>query len=280
MQQGFFLPAPGAPAGQRFGLFHPAQGGEVHGRVVYVHPFAEEMNKARRMSALQARALAAAGFIVLQIDLHGCGDSSGDFGDARWADWVADVQQAAAWLGDRDDAHLAAPLWLWGLRAGCLVAVEAAAGLGPCNFCFWQPAASGKTLLQQFLRLKSAGEMLAGGGKGVVEGLRQQLLQGQAVEIAGYTLAADMAGGLERVTLRPPAGLVPGRVEWLELSSQVGATLSPVSSQAAAFWAQAGFALRSQVLEGPAYWHTAEIEVAPLLISATVAALRSPRARP
>ena len=233
------------------------------------------MNKSRRMAALQARALAAAGFSVLQIDLHGCGDSSGDFGDARWADWVADVRLAAAWLSERDAAHRAAPLWLWGVRAGCLVAVEAAAGMGPCNFCFWQPPAAGKTLLQQFLRLKSAGEMLAGGGKGVVEGLRQQLLQGQAVEIAGYTLAADLASGLESASLRPSEGLAPGRVEWLELNTQAGAALSPVSSQAAATWQQAGFALRSQVIEGPAFWQTAEIEVAPLLITATVAALLS-----
>ena len=67
-----------------------------------------------------------------------------------------------------------------------------------------------------------------------------------------------------------------GRVEWLELSTQAGAALSPVSGQAADAWQQAGFALRSQVIEGPAFWQTAEIEVAPLLISATVAALLSP----
>jgi alpha/beta superfamily hydrolase len=40
------------------------------------------MNKARRMAALQARALAALGYGVLLLDLHGCGDSSGDFGDS------------------------------------------------------------------------------------------------------------------------------------------------------------------------------------------------------
>ncbi len=39
--------------------------------VVHVHAFAEEMNKSRRMAAMQSRALAAAGFAVLQIDLLG-----------------------------------------------------------------------------------------------------------------------------------------------------------------------------------------------------------------
>ncbi|MEP6965262.1 MAG: hydrolase 2, exosortase A system-associated, partial [Polaromonas sp.] len=119
------------------------------------------MNKSRRMAALQARALAGAGFDVLQIDLLGCGDSSGDFGDATWQSWVSDVVQACHWLQNRSDMHDAgstpAQLWLWGLRAGCLLAVEAARQLKrPCNFLFWQPPASGKTLLQQFLRLKVA----------------------------------------------------------------------------------------------------------------------------
>ena len=78
----FFLPS---GDGQRFCLYHPAvnaQGVAPLGHVVYVHPFGEEMNKSRRMATLQARALAQAGFSVLQVDLLGCGDSSGDFGDA------------------------------------------------------------------------------------------------------------------------------------------------------------------------------------------------------
>jgi alpha/beta superfamily hydrolase len=42
---------------------------------------AEELNKSRHVAAAQARAFAAAGYSVLQIDLYGCGDSSGDFGE-------------------------------------------------------------------------------------------------------------------------------------------------------------------------------------------------------
>ena len=95
----FYLPA---TTGQRFCLFHQPDGRRAwRGAVVYVHPFAEEMNRSRRMAALQARALAAAGFAVLQIDLHGCGDSSGDFGDASWEGWIEDVRLAAAWLRER-----------------------------------------------------------------------------------------------------------------------------------------------------------------------------------
>ena len=63
-----FLQVKLGPLGRRFALHHrPA--GPPRGLVVYVHPFAEEMNKSRRMAALQSRALAEAGFAVLQLDL-------------------------------------------------------------------------------------------------------------------------------------------------------------------------------------------------------------------
>src|SRR5512133_1710196 len=94
--EAFYLPF---AAGRRFCLLHaPDAAAPRRGAVVYVHPFAEEMNKSRRAVALQARALAQAGYAVLQIDLHGCGESSGDFGDATWASWIDDVVAACAWL--------------------------------------------------------------------------------------------------------------------------------------------------------------------------------------
>jgi exosortase A-associated hydrolase 2 len=261
----FFLPV---GSGQRFAIYHPAQGGVTRGLVAYVHPFAEEMNKSRRMAALQARALAAHGYAVLQLDLLGCGDSSGDFGDASWQAWVDDVVRACQWLRRQGDA----PLWLWGLRAGCLLAAQAAAQLNAtCNFLFWAPTPAGKPLLQQFLRLKAAGDMASGNAKAVMDGLRQQLAAGDAVEVAGYTLAAKLASGLEQATLAAPS--MAGRLEWLDLSTQPDASLSPAAAKPLQAWQAAGFAVRSQVVNGPAFWQTSEIEEAPALLTATLAAL-------
>ena len=50
--------------------------------------------------ASQARALAQAGYGVLQVDLLGCGDSTGDFADATWAAWLDDAQAAHRWLAE------------------------------------------------------------------------------------------------------------------------------------------------------------------------------------
>ncbi len=240
------------------------------------------MNKSRRMAALQSRALAAAGFSVLQIDLHGCGDSSGDFGDASWDDWVNDVIQAVAWLTARDEAHANAPLWLWGLRAGCLIATQAAASLvEPANFCFWQPATSGKLVLQQFMRLKLAADMLSGKSKGLMDEMKQALAQGQSVEIAGYLLSPSLAQGLEQAVLIPASnageGIAACRAGWFELSTQEDAEITPVAQQSLSKWQAFGYATQHQVIQGPSFWQTQEIEDAPALIEATCNALLSAR---
>jgi exosortase A-associated hydrolase 2 len=261
---------PAAP-GQRLCVYHPAAGAAPRSLIVHAHPFAEEMNKTRRMAALQARRLAEAGHAVLQIDLLGCGDSSGDFADAAWQAWVDDLIRACDWLRGHTQAS-AAPLWLWGQRAGCLLAAEAARQMaGPCNFLFWQPTPSGKLVLQQFLRLKAASDMLDGGAKGVVEGLRQALAAGQPVEVAGYTISPALSQGLEAADLAPPPAA--GRLEWLDVSTRTEAALTPVSAKAIEQWRQAGAAVRSQIVPGPSFWQTTEIEEAPLLLDATIAAL-------
>ena len=261
----------GGRRGQRFCLFHQAVGASPRGSVVYVHPFAEEMNKSRRMASIQARALSQAGYSVLQLDLLGCGDSSGDFSDATWQDWVSDVAEASQWLQRRQTA----PLWLWGLRAGCLVATAAANELSsPCQLLLWQPPSAGNTLLQQFLRLKSVGDMLEGKAKGAMQGMRQQLAGGSSVDVAGYTLVPGLADGLEASTLKPP--LHGGRVEWIELSTRADAVLLPASERTLARWQDAGFSVRTHIVTGPAFWQTSEIEDAPDLIDATLAALAAP----
>ncbi len=269
--------------GQRFCLYHAPvtskvntanETNKVKGALIYLHPFAEEMNKSRRVAGQQARLLARHGYAVLQIDLHGCGDSSGDFGEASWQSWIQDVLAAHAWLRERCDA----PLWLWGLRAGCLLAVDAARQLNSqtrqisqANFLFWQPVSAGKQFLQQFLRLKVAGEMLSGDSKGVMAGLKQSLASGQAVEIVGYTLSTALASGLEAAELRLPPQ--PSKAIWFELSTRADATLAPVSVQRIEQWQAAGHRVHSAVLPAPTFWQTSEIEEAPALLDATLAAL-------
>ncbi|MFN9745778.1 MAG: prolyl oligopeptidase family serine peptidase, partial [Betaproteobacteria bacterium] len=106
-----------ADGSARFGLHHVPASGQPRALVVYLHPFAEEMNKSRRMAALQSRALAQAGLAVLQMDLLGCGYSAGDLADASWQAWQDDVHLAARWLRARSDVDTG-KVALWGGRYG------------------------------------------------------------------------------------------------------------------------------------------------------------------
>jgi uncharacterized protein len=279
LPQAFFLPVPGG--GQRFCLFHPpAPGVPPRGRVLFCPPFAEELNTTRSAVARQARALAEAGFAVLQIDPLGCGDSSDGFEDASWPAWLTDLQIAHAWLSQRASG----PLWLWGLRAGALLACDLAARLPePAHLLLWQPVASGQQQLQQFLRLHAAGQWLAGDPAGNVKKAdtpAQQLAQGQPVHIAGYLLSPALSQGLAAARLQPPANQSPGRLVWLEFTQQAApqplhtaAAISPASEKALAAWQTAGWQVNAQALASPAFWQTVEAEAAPDTEAATLCAL-------
>ena len=249
-------------------LHHPPAARQLVGSLIYLHPFAEEMNKSRRMAALQARALAEAGWMVLQADMRGCGDSAGDFGAATWQAWVDDALRLSDWLAARSGVRPA----LWGLRAGCLLAAATArARADPGDLLFWQPVLTGKQHLQQFLRLKVAGAMLGESRQGAAStrDLRDKLQAGEAVEVAGYLLAPDLALGLDAATLAPPAA--GGRLKWIEVSAAVTPEIAPASRQAIAAWQAAGWQVEVKIVAGAAFWQTQEIEVAPDLIAQTLA---------
>lgn len=219
------------------------------------------------MAALQSRALARDAWLVMQIDLSGCGDSAGEFGAATWHAWRDDISKAIEWLRERSGS---APL-LWGLRVGALLAADAARQAETAGLVFWQPVLSGKQFLQQFLRLKAAGEMVAQGDRertGTRQ-LREQLGRGESVEIAGYSVSSDLALGMESAELDPPEQST--RVLWLEVAAS--AELSPASRTRLERWQGAGHRIESRAVDGPPFWQTLNITEAPALIEATSAGL-------
>jgi exosortase A-associated hydrolase 2 len=256
--------------GTRGGLFyvlHVPAVSRTRGVVLFVHPFAEEMNKSRRMVATQARALAQQGFVVLIPDHYGCGDSEGDFGDAEWGVWVEDLRLAASWLQERYDA----PLVLWGLRTGCLLISELIQhhGIVPQRCLFWQPVTNGEQYLTQFLRLRIAAGMLAG-EKESAKGLRQCLSDGQPLEVAGYRLPPAVAEPLAKARLACP----PCPVDWLEVVLEEGAELPPASARTVDAWREEGGQVAAAVVLGEPFWNTQEIREAPELVQASLDPLR------
>jgi len=236
--------------------------------LLFLPPFAEEMNKSRRMMAQLGHALAARDWIMALPDPFGTGDSEGDFADARWAAWRADVLTAAGALRERGVERLI----LGGLRTGVLLALDTLRALPspPERLLLWQPVTSGRQFLTRFLRLRLAASM-SGGERESTPDLRARLAAGESLEIAGYELSpalAEALEGLDATALAPPADLP---VDWFEVSSADEPRVPPAAARVAEAWRATGCAVAQEALAGDPFWTTQEIAEVPALVERSVA---------
>lgn len=262
-------------AGPLFALHYPAMARPVRA-VLVIPPFAEELNKSRRMLALAARGLQAAGLDVLVVDLHGTGDSAGDFSDASLECWRQDLQCAADWLARRG----ATTLDLLAVRGGALLLpdIEPPPGMTRGRVVLWQPMTSGSLLVTQFLRLRVAEEM-TGAERVPGEPEPRARLQAEGrIEIAGYEITSRLAAELEAVTDPLAAARDWQAWHWLEVGAPGVTTPGPAAQRSVAALAALGARVEAQVLPGDPFWATPEIAVVPGLVDATVAALTGARA--
>jgi exosortase A-associated hydrolase 2 len=260
-----------AVPGTRFSLYYqPSAHVAPRGAILYVHPFAEEMNKTRRMAALQSRAFAAMGFAVLQIDLFGCGDSCGDFHAGRWDLWKNDLAVAASWLAERTSGL---PLHLWGVRLGGLLALDFARQVLVDSILLWQPFMSGRACINQFLRLRLASQSDAGvaGGPRSTSALRAQLAVQGMIEVAGYEVAVPLVKAIDACDAAH-IKLPPCTVHWFAGGADASTRAETSASRLGARWADDGVRLLFHRID-PAvpFWCADDIAVCQTLLAATSA---------
>jgi exosortase A-associated hydrolase 2 len=261
-----------AERGQRFAIYRPACLPAPRGAILYAHPFGEEMNKSRRTAAMQARAFAAAGFAVLQLDLYGCGDSDGDFADARWDIWKLDLERATEWL----ERRVTAPIHLWGLRLGATLALSLWRD-APSRYrsaLLWQPVIDGRAYVTQFLRVAIARHAMRGGGpRPTTERLREAFSRREALEIAGYVLSSELASAIEAQALGEWS--IPGaRVHWIDIraaGADSGAKVPDVVSR----WRANDVDVEYRVVESPNFWTSIEVIEAPEVVAVTTSVYTS-----
>lgn len=263
-----------ADPGTRFSLYHaPAPHLPVRGAILYVHPFAEELNQSRRMAHLQARRFAGLGYAVLQIDLFGCGDSCGDFSAARWDQWQRDLALAYGWLSERSTG----PMHLWGLRLGALLALDFAsnaraltAALG--GMILWQPMLSGRACINQFLRQRAVPANMPPCSSAT---LRARLLAHGMLEVAGYELAAALAQAIDAcdaASLTPP----PCPIHWFASAAPAPNRLAAKAARLGQRWAAHGASLRLHLLDGLPFWTGGPLSECAALLDATSAVFGEP----
>lgn len=244
--------------------------GPSTGAVLYLPPFAEEMNRCRSHVAAQARALAGIGFICLIVDLYGTGESDGDITDPDWSMWQADAIAAAKWLAG-ETGH---PVTLWGARTGALLAADVADSgqVAIDRLLFWQPVLDGSLFLTQYLRLRMASLMLHDADRETTETIKARLAAGEIVEIVGYPLSGRMADGLAARHLSTNTSLKRLDTIWIEMAAKSEQPLAMASRRLLDSLAATGAPPAStSVVVGPLVWQLQQREEAPALLATTLA---------
>jgi exosortase A-associated hydrolase 2 len=256
--------------GELFTLyFPPAAAARDRGDLIFVPPFAEEMNRARATVAAQARAFAAAGTGVLMLDLYGTGDSEGTFADARWETWREDVRVAAAWLRARGRRRVG----LWGLRLGGLLAMDALFD-APDDFervLLWEPVLSGKAFMDQFLRIGIAEGMESGGRRVTLDQMRLKLSRTEPVEVAGYVISRILTHAIDRCDWPRLADALRAPLVWIDSAPLAPGRRATIDETARAC-AAAGVAMRYLEARGQPFWAVQDAAVDRSLIEATLGA--------
>jgi exosortase A-associated hydrolase 2 len=249
--------------------FAPSDGS--HSWLLFVPPFAEEMNKSRRMIARLGHALASQGVGVCLPDLYGTGDSEGEFGDASLPIWQRDLHDVADWLQRERGCS---QLFLGGLRYGALLLMDSMAALPPADgFLLWQPLAKGQQQIIQYLRLRQAAAIMGGGKREAIAQLQARLDSGEPLEAGGYLLAPELVHAMNAQRLAALAPPADSPVHWLELSRDPQRPVTPVSAQVLEAWRSHGCQPEIAGVEGEPFWTTQELVDAPRLVDASVNAV-------
>lgn len=186
--QPIFIPSQNGPL---FAMFYPTEGNSVSNAILHIPAFGEEMNKTRRIVAVQAKRFSALNQSVLVIDLFGTGDSAGEFHEATWSIWLENIDTAINWLKGQG----AQTISLWGLRTGVLLAMDfiSRSKYEIEQLLAWQPVFNGESFVDQLLRLRVAAAMFdARVAPENVTTLKQRLMSGQSLEVAGYLLSPEL----------------------------------------------------------------------------------------
>ncbi|NNM21473.1 MAG: alpha/beta fold hydrolase [Gammaproteobacteria bacterium] len=210
------------------------------------------MNRARPLMAATAEALSARGLACCYFDLHGTGDSDGDFSAARWDTWLDDLDDVISSIA----AAGRVAVDIIGVRLGALLALQYAADNAAGRLVLWDPVLDAGGYLDRFLLTRSMAAMMSGRDESVAT-LRQRLENGETLEVGGYALHPDMVAQL--AALQVPRSTLSQSVCVISRSAKTEAVVR-----------EAGLAPDLVcTADYEPYWSAVEVVAAPGLVDAT-----------
>lgn len=258
------------PSGRLFCLKISGKLSQARKVVLLVPPFAEEMNKSRKMMSLLLAEIADDTTCGYLFDLYGTGDSDGDFSQATWDIWRANLIDMLNFIGGQQGVEQIA---IVAIRTGALLlnsvlADETASSEKIKSIHYWNPVLNPSLFIGQFLRLKLAANMMRNDGPKVgVKELRQQLFEEGTLEVAGYTLNKDLIDGMEEAAIALPPSLSELELHYYELSSLGQPTPGLMKKITEVGGAEEK--RFTHVIEGAQFWSTQEIALCEPLLDMT-----------
>jgi len=254
--------------GSLFALHHvPAKVSDSTECLVAIPSFAEEMNRCRYMQTMLAQALNKQGHALVSVDPYGTGDSSGDFAEASWEQWIQDTIDAthyAKQLGYKKISLLA-------VRLGALLAMAAAPKIENLHrMIFWQPVTNGKASLNQFLRIKIAASMGRNEKAETTAHLEGLLKEGKNIEVAGYDVSPELFSGIQAAHYNNHLNSLSCPVSWFTVLASTERKTPRGDLQAMEKWREHGVQIDHKTVIGPAFWQAHERTLTPELITATM----------
>lgn len=232
-----------------------------------VPPFAEEMNKSRRMVTDFARHECRKGKGVLCVDLSGTGDSDGEFAAGRVGRWIEDLAAAAEWS--------AAAGWrvnsILGIRMGAILAAMVARqqNMALSRAVFWQPVTNGARLIDQFLRVRVMASRMEQDRNETVAELRGRLQAGETVEVAGYSLSGALCADIDALDLVDALTPLFPPIRWFDIVADSAAPVAPGTQRSIDKVRAAGGQVEHKQVMGEPFWMATEIVTNPDLVAAT-----------
>ena len=222
---------------------------------------------------LAAHRLVQSGHACLVVDLHGTGDSEGEFGDGRWEIWLDDLGRAVEWLLARGVSDIN----LLGIRFGACLATRLAA-LSATEFSrliLWQPVFRGTVFMTQFLRLKMVSDLVDTAARITTTQLRETADSGECIEVAGYEIAPSLLASIDAFNMLDESHADTLKTSIFEIAPSSSARHSLDCDKLTTKWSEAGRDVNSYLISGDQFWASTETVVVPALVEATLARIQN-----
>jgi len=160
--------------------------GRPKAQILAAGPFASERAHAYASWVRWARFLADHGYEVMRFDYSGVGESTGQFEQMSFDDWLDDVCHTARFLDRRADG---CPLILNGLGFGGLLVAKAFGKIPRADgLLLWSAPICGRDMLYDMLRLRLMTDFAVTGNtqRSSRDQYIAQLQAGKLVEVEGY----------------------------------------------------------------------------------------------